>query len=140
MAEEQQGEVRLEVEAAVVLALARPGRDLVSEMDSSNEVEDEEMAVQEAVAEPSAAPVEVELEGTRTVVDRSVKVAVAVEVEVRPDSVRPARGDLATCHPRRWRSLEPRVKRRCCPKGPGLHSPCRHQCHLSKRTMATSTR
>jgi len=132
--------VRLEVEAAVVLAVARPSRDLVSEMGSSNEVEDEEMAVREAVAEPSAGPVEVELEGTRTVVDRSVKVAAVVEVEVRPGSVRPARSDLATCHPRRWRSLELRVKRQCCPKGPGSLSPCRHQCHRSKRTMATSTR
>jgi hypothetical protein len=125
------------------------GLEEVSEISSA--VGDEERLVEERAGEGIEVALEVERPETKTAVDRSDREVVVDADEGRVDSAHQSRltvvpavfpNDLATCLPRRWRSLELRAKLRCCPRALASRSPCRlRPCSSSNSSITvTSTR
>ena len=117
----------------------------------SSVVEDEERLVEQHAGEGIEAALEVERPETKTADDRSDREVVVGADEGREGSARRSRltvvpavfpNDLATCLPRRWRSLERRAKLRCCPRVLASRSPCRlRPCNSSSSSITvTSTR
>lgn len=125
------------------------GLEEVSEI--SSVVEDEESLVEERAEEGIEVALEVEQPETQTADGRSDRGVVVDADEGREDSAHRSRltvvpavfpNDLATCLPRRWRSLELQAKLRCCLRALASRSPCRlRPCSSSNSSITvTSTR
>lgn len=127
-----------------------PTQGLEEVSETSSVVGDEERLVEEHAEEGIEVALEVERPETKTADDRSDREVVVDADEGREDLARrsrltvvpaPVPNDLATCLPRRWRSLEQRAKLRCCPRALASRSPCRPRpCSSSSSITVTSTR
>lgn len=117
----------------------------------SSVVGDEARLVEERAGEGIEVALEGERPETKTAVDRSDREVVVDADEGKVASARRSRltvvsatvpNDLATCLPRRWRSLERQAKLRCCPRALASRSPCRlRPCSSNSNSITvTSTR